>query len=382
MSKVIRLRKKIVVVKVGSSSLTTRSGEVSVDKLAQVVAHVSHLKKSGPRVVMVSSGAIACGFRMLGMQGRPQSIREKQAAAAVGQGILIQHYRERFGQSGLEIAQVLLNRSDFSHRERYRNALNTLDLLLDRGVVPIINENDSVAVEEIQWGDNDFLAAQVAGLLQAQWLVLVTSADGVYTSDPALDPQAEAIPYLSHISPDWLAQLDTTHSKFGTGGMRSKLEAARHAIEFGTHVYIGQAQPEKTWLQNVLSGVGTGTYIGTKERRGAPISRKRQWIGFHSDISGRLTIDAGAERALQQEHRSLLPCGVICVEGKFLPGDVVEVVGLNGSVLGRGVVNFSSRLLHQVKGLQTEDIVAHWQVEAEEVIHRDNWVPQEERRSG
>lgn len=381
MLRVIGLSDQIVVLKIGSSSLTTRTGEVSIDQLQQVVAHVSRLKENGPRVVMVSSGAVACGFRMLGMKGRPQSIREKQAAAAIGQGILIQHYREMFKQTGLEIAQVLLNRSDFSHRDRYRNALNTLDLLLARGVVPIINENDSVAVEEIQWGDNDFLAAQVAGLLQADWLVLVTSTDGVYTRDPALDPQAEAIPYLSHISSEWLSQLDETRSKFGTGGMRSKLKAARHATAFGTKVYIGQAQSGRAWLLDVLDGKGTGTYIGSKERE--PVSRKRQWIGFHSEIRGRLTVDRGAERAIQQERRSLLPCGVIRVEGDFLPGEVVEVVNENGKALGRGIVNFSSRLLHQVRGLQTADIALYWQVDVEEVIHRDNWVQQrEERKSG
>ena len=172
------MRKQTVVIKIGSSSLTQVTGEVSVDKLSHIVQQVATLKKVGHKVVIVSSGAVACGFRLLKLNGRPRTIREKQAAAAVGQGILIQHYRQLFRQSRMEIAQVLLNRSDFSDRQRYMNALSTLDLLLVRDIVPVINENDSVAVEEIRWGDNDFLAAQVAGLLQADWLVLVTSADG------------------------------------------------------------------------------------------------------------------------------------------------------------------------------------------------------------
>lgn len=365
------MRKQTVVIKIGSSSLTTVTGEVSVDKLSHIVQQVASLKKMGHKVVIVSSGAVACGFRLLKLNGRPRTIREKQAAAAVGQGILIQHYRQLFRQSRMEIAQVLLNRSDFSDRQRYMNALSTLDLLLVRDIVPVINENDSVAVEEIRWGDNDFLAAQVAGLLQADWLVLVTSADGVYTYNPEMDPEAKPIPYISSVSQELLERMDWTHSKFGTGGMRSKLEAASHASDFGTNVYVGKAKPGDTWLLDVLEGRGTGTYIGTHE---PPPSRKRQWIGFHSDISGRLTVDEGAERALEREHRSLLPCGVVSVEGQFEEGEVVEVVNKRGMTIGRGVVNMPSRVLEQAKGMQTKDIVSRWKGVPEEVIHRDNWV--------
>lgn len=374
------MSKQTVIIKIGSSSLTQATGEVSLSKLEQMVEHVRDIKKAGYRVVIVSSGAVACGFRLLGLSRRPQSIREKQAAAAVGQGILIQHYRNLFQNNGIEVAQVLLNRSDFSDRKRYMNVLNTLSLLLDRDIVPIINENDSVAVEEIRWGDNDFLAAQVAGLLQAEWLVLVTSADGVYTEDPSVDPLAEPIPYLHSVSKELLEQLGPTHSKFGTGGMRSKLEAARHATGFGTDVYVGTAKQDVGWLLDVLQGKGTGTYIGTKE---IPPSRKHQWIGFHSELSGRLTVDDGAKRALELEHRSLLPCGVIRVDGEFQPGEVVEVVSLSGRTLGRGVVNLSAKMLEQVKGLQTQEMLsAGWQVPSEEVIHRDNWVQQIEHGGG
>lgn len=373
------MRKQPTIVKIGSSSLTTSAGEVSLPKLQQVVKHISHIKQAGHRVVIVSSGAIACGFRLLGLTQRPQSIREKQAAAAVGQGILIQHYRELFQKNGLEVAQVLLNRSDFADRRRYMNVLNTLELLLDRRIIPIINENDSVAVEEIRWGDNDFLAAQVAGLLQAEWLVLVTSTDGVYTRDPSIDPQAEPIPYLSSVSEELLAQLGTTRSRFGTGGMRSKLEAASHATGFGTNVYVGCARREDDWLDKVLKGKGTGTYIGTT---GPPPSRKRQWIGFHSEISGRLIVDEGARRALEREQRSLLPCGVVRVDGEFQPGAVVEVACTKGDTLGRGVVNLSSRVLRKVKGLQTQEMMAKWAIETEEVIHRNDWVSPAIERGG
>lgn len=363
--------RQTLIVKIGSSSLTSETGELSLHKLARVVTHVSYLKRTGRRVVIVSSGAIACGFRLLGLNGRPQSIREKQAAAAVGQGVLIQHYRQLFNKRRLEAGQVLLDRSDFSNRRRYMNILNTLELLLERNAVPIINENDSVAVDEIRWGDNDFLAAQVAGLLQADWLVLVTGADGVYTRDPAVDPHAEAIPFMHSVSDEKLRQLDATRSKFGTGGMRSKLEAARHATQFGANVYVGSAKDRHDWLELVVNGGGSGTYIST---RGIPPSRKQQWIGFHSEVKGRVTVDEGAARALEQEHRSLLPCGVLHVEGEFEAGAVVEVVGTEGRTIGRGVTNFSSRLLNKAKGMQTEDINAKWPVQAEEVIHRDNWV--------
>lgn len=368
------MNQSTVVFKIGSSSLTHETGELSEEKVKQVVQNVSAYKRSGGNVVLVSSGAIASGYKQLNLTGRPQSVREKQAAAAVGQGILIQHYRQQFARYGLEVAQVLLNRSDFSDRQRYMNVLNTLNLLLSRNIVPVINENDSVATEEIHWGDNDFLAAQTAGLLQARWLVLATTKDGVYTQDPSVCQEATPIPYLPTVSKQFIRGMDDTHSPFGTGGMRSKLEAARYASQAGIRVYIGKMRGDDAWLSDVLNGKGTGTYIGAAS---VTPSRKEQWIGVHSKISGRLTIDDGAERALTQKNRSLLPCGVVGVDGHFQVGEVVEVINCRGETVGRGVVNFSSDLLNKAKGLHTRDIMARWNVQVEEVIHRDNWVRQE-----
>ncbi|WP_054950567.1 glutamate 5-kinase [Numidum massiliense] len=369
----------IAVVKIGSSSLATADGELSLPKMRRIVRQIAYMRRRGMRVVVISSGAVACGYRLLGLNTRPQSVKEKQAAAAVGQGILIEHYRQSFNDYGVEVAQVLLTRSDFSDRERCGNAFHTINLLLTRGIVPIINENDSVSTAEIRWGDNDFLAAQTAGFLQACWLILATTADGLYTKDPVRDAEAKPIPYLDTVSDSLLASLGSTRSKYGTGGMRSKLQAARYASSLGVKVYIGRAGAAETWLADVVAGDGTGTYVGADidpdESSHAPTpGRKRQWIAYLSQVKGRLVVDAGAAYVLKRGHASLLPCGVVRVEGEFRAGDVVEVAGECGEPFGRGVVNYAASVLRQVKGLQTQEIVRRLPEQAAEVIHRDNWV--------
>ncbi|PTX64549.1 glutamate 5-kinase [Melghirimyces profundicolus] len=365
------MQTETIVVKIGTSSLTDGSGRLDPSLLEGHVASLIRLKRSGFRVVLVSSGAIAAGFHDLGLSGRPCTLAGKQAAAAVGQVHLVERYRKAFTAFGESCGQVLLTRSDFDQRTRYLNALNTLNYLLERGCVPVINENDSVAVDEIRWGDNDTLAAMVAGLLQARWLLLITDTDGVYTANPMDHPDAEKIPHLNRVDEALLNRLDDSRSAFGTGGMRSKLTAARKAARIGVRVYIGTARESAGWMHDVIDGKGTGTYLDALPRR---VSRKEQWIAAHACPRGRLTVDGGAARALLESGGSLLPCGVVDVTGRFAAGEVVEVTGPGQLSLGRGVCRYSADLLRQVKGLQSHEALRLAPGCPEEVIHRDDWV--------
>lgn len=359
-----------VIVKIGTSSLTNSQGKLDERRLRHHVNSLNRLHHRGYRVVLVSSGAIAAGFHELGLSERPRTLEGKQAAAALGQGVLVQHYREAFALEGKTCAQVLLTRSDFDHRKRYLNALRTLNFLLDREVVPIINENDSVAVEEIRWGDNDTLASLVAGLLQAQWLLLITNTEGVYTDNPLRNPHATQIQYLDQVDDSLIQRLDDSKSDLGSGGMRSKLAAAKQAAEAGVKVYIGTEHSSVGWMEEVVEGNGRGTYIDCKTKQ---VSRKEQWI-THSTSQGQLWIDSGAENALLLKGSSLLPCGVVEVKGCFQPGELVEVTDMQGTIIGRGVSRYSALLLNQVKGWQSQKVQSFYPSTPEEVIHRDDWV--------
>ncbi|SFS59537.1 glutamate 5-kinase [Marininema halotolerans] len=355
------MKQPIVVVKIGTSSLVDERGRLDKKRLAHHVASIGEIKRKNFHVVLVSSGGIAAGFYELGLTERPRTLAGKQAAAAVGQGALIQNYRERFAEQGVICAQVLLTRSDFDNRSRYRNALQTLEYLLDRGVVPIINENDSVAVDEICWGDNDTLAALVAGLLQAEELLLVTNTNGVYTDNPQKNPKATLIHHLESVGEELLASLDDSKSTLGSGGMRSKLLAARIASEAGVRVHIGSEQLEIDWMIQTLMQQGSGTTIEAAPRH---ISRKEHWISRHSAPAGQLQVDEGAAQALLKEGSSLLPIGVVAVNGEFQEGDIVRVVDSTGVEIGRGMSRYAANWIVQVLGRRSEDVV----------IHRNDWV--------
>ncbi|PTM58100.1 glutamate 5-kinase [Desmospora activa] len=363
--------RQTVVVKVGTSSLTDDRGRLEEEKLARQVDGVLGLMETGYQVVLVSSGAIAAGFHELGLSSRPRTLAGKQAAAAVGQGALVQRYRERFAAKGKGCAQVLLTRSDFADRVRYLNALATINYLLGKEVVPIINENDSVAVDEIRWGDNDTLAALVAGLLQAEWLLLVTNTDGLYTDNPHKNRQAQPIRRLTEVDDTLLQQVDGSKSTFGSGGMHSKLTAARLAAKTGVRVYIGTAKDDPSWMRNAVQQEGSGTYIEAAARH---VSRKEQWIAVHSASTGRLHVDNGAARALLQEGGSLLPCGVTAVEGTFAEGEIVEVIDSMGVSIGKGRIRYPATLITQVMGWQSTDVLKLNPDAPAEVIHRDDWV--------
>lgn len=361
------MKKQRIVVKIGSSSLTNDNGEIDQLKFNDHVDALAMLKNSGHEVIVVSSGAVAAGFARLGYPSRPLTIKGRQAAAAVGQSLLIQSYIERFSKHQIVPAQILLTRLDFSNRERYSNAFAAMSELLERGIMPIINENDTVSVDELTFGDNDMLSALVSGFLHADQLIILTDVNGIYTSNPRTDPNAVRLDKLDEITEELLGGADDNGSKVGTGGMRSKLLAAKTAHTLAVPVFIGTGSGSAKLL-DILKGKGDGTYISSPFSNA--INTKRQWIALHSEAAGRLYVDKGAETAILHDGRSLLPAGVFKVQGEFASGEVVEVFGVDG-LIGKGQVTYSSADLKETiqQRLQSETAQP-----MPEVIHRDRWV--------
>lgn len=361
-----------VVVKIGSSSLTSEEGGLNRERIQYFASELASLHQQGDSVMLVTSGAVAAGFRQIGYTARPKLVHEKQAAAAVGQALLMQAYEEAFSQYGIVAAQILLTRADFSNRRRIQNALMTIEELLRLRVIPIINENDTVATDELvlKFGDNDNLSALVAAMTKASKLVIITDMDGLYTEDPRINPQAVKIDRVDLISEDIMKLAGGAGSSVGTGGMRSKIEAARIAMRGGVHAFIGKVQQNGD-LALAVEGSGRGTYFDTK-RNSLPM--KKQWLGFHSMPQGRISVDDGAVTALLEGGKSLLPAGVTDTEGEFHPGDVVEVTNRLGETLGRGVVNYAAWQIQAVAGLTTKEVRRRVDVSRIEVIHRDEWI--------
>lgn len=359
-----------IVVKIGSSSLTSSEGGLNRDKVRFFAGELSRLQQAGHQVLLVTSGAVAAGFTTIGYKKRPKLLHEKQASAAVGQALLMQAYNEAFAESGIPVAQILLTRPDFSNRKRGQNALLTIEELLSHGVIPIINENDTVSVAELKFSENDTLSALVANLVKAQKLVIITDMDGLYTDDPRKNADAVRIEHVDHIGQELFEFAGGAGSSVGTGGMRSKIEAARIATRGGVPVFIGRVT-EPGDLELAVRGEGKGTIFSTSLDN---LPMKKQWVGFHSFPQGTVTVDAGAARALVTGGKSLLPAGVTGLSGEFHPGDVVEVANPDGAVLGRGVVNYAHWQLKAVAGLSTEEVQKRVEVLRMEVIHRDEWV--------
>lgn len=359
-----------VVIKFGSSSLTSQDGNIDKQKISRYVNQIAELKKNGYDPVIVSSGAVAAGYGHIGYKKRPRILQQKQAAAAVGQALLMQVYHEMFAKHKLVVAQLLLTRMDLTDRVRCHNAFNTLEELLKQEAIPIINENDSVSVNELKFGDNDSLSSFAANLVKASHLLIVTDTNGLYTADPRKNPDAVRIDQVDMISEEIIKLAGGSGSDVGTGGMRTKIEAARVALFGGISVYIGHLTDESTLL-NIMNGHGDGTYF---HHSSSPLSVKKQWLGFHSLVRGELIIDEGAQKALIQQGKSLLPAGVHDVVGEFHSGDVVEVKNMSGTTLGRGICNFSHWQIHAVKGMSSEEVMKRVQVDKLEVIHRDEWI--------
>ena len=362
--------KQRILVKIGSSSLTSDEGGLNRDKIAFFSAELAALHHAGFEVLLVTSGAVAAGFRKIGYPKKPKDVHEKQASAAVGQALLMQCYNEAFARNQIGVAQILLTRSDFSDRKRMQNAMMTIEELLQHRIVPIINENDTVSVDELKFGDNDMLSALVANLVKAHQLVIITDTDGLYTDDPRNNKDAKRIERVNQIDEDMLRMAGGSGSSVGTGGMRSKVEAARIATRGGIPVFVGRVASPKD-LVAAINGHGKGTYFETS-LHSLPV--KKQWVGFHSLPQGEIIIDTGAEEALLNGGKSLLPAGVRDLSGEFQQGDVVEVRSTAGRVVGRGIINYTTSQLRLVIGLSSEEVRKQLDVPRIEVIHRDEWI--------
>jgi glutamate 5-kinase len=353
-----------LVVKVGTSSLVTPGGGVSRTRLDRLVTQVAAAARERPSV-LVSSGAISAGLRPLGMVRRPSDIPALQAAAAVGQGRLMAAYSEAFARRRLVAAQVLLTQDDFVHRRQFVNAKNTFQRLLAAGAVPVVNENDTVATEEIRFGDNDRLAALVAVMVQADLLVLLSDVEGIYSRDPR---KGRAV-LLREVAD--LGGVHATGPHRGLGGMASKIEAATIATAAGIGVVVANASRASV-LDRILDGEAVGTYLPPAPRRQRA---RKAWIAFVRDVRGRLGVDDGAERALRKDGRSLLAAGVRSVEGGFAAGDAVEVTGPGGRAFARGIVNYGSGELARIAGRSGADLASlPGGPYDREVIHRDQLV--------
>jgi glutamate 5-kinase len=358
-----------VVAKLGSSIVADDAGELRAPVLDSVCEQVSELHTEGENMVMVTSGAIARGMRLMELGGRPGAIDELQAASAVGQGSLFRAYEERLAGGGLHTAQVLLTAFDIAARMHYVNARQTLRRLLDWRVVPIVNENDTTATDEITFGDNDFLSAQVAILLEARLLVLLTDIEGLHTADPRRDPEARLVEQVTDFSKLDEYEIGVRTSAFGSGGMRSKVAAAEMASAAGIPVVICDGTAPGTLLA-AARGEAVGTRFAPHDEHTPSF---KLWLRYAKPAQGRLVVDAGAARVLRERGSSLLPVGITGVEGEFEPGDAVEVV-TDGEVVGKGIVNFSAAELGRVKGMKTGEVRAVLPRAAEEAVHRDYFV--------
>ncbi len=356
-----------VVVKVGSSSLTRPDGHLSAARLNALVEALVDYRAKGHQVLLVSSGAQAAAMGALNLKRRPRRLAEAQAAASVGQGLLMAQYTAAFGAFGLQVGQVLLTAEDVLRRAQYKNARRAFEELLRLDVVPVINENDTVATDEIRFGDNDKLAALVAHLASADALVLLSDVDSLYTANPSR-PGATRIPRVRSFDEVEDLDIGSRGSDFGTGGMLSKVAAAAMATSSGIPVLLTSAESAST----ALEGGDVGTWFDVTGKRLAP---RQLWLAYAADVEGQILVDQGAAEAVTQRQASLLPAGVTGAVGEFGAGDVIEIADQTGRVLARGRSGFSAPQLEQVQGLSICDIEARFGTGlAHEAVHRDELV--------
>lgn len=355
------MEEKLIVFKVGTSSLTQANGSMDRAKVAQITNQLASLHQAGYHIILVTSGSIAAGFRRLGFEKRPKKIAEKQAAAAVGQGLLIEEYTQNLMKDGVVSAQILLTQDDFADSRRYQNASQALRVLLQHRVIPIINENDTVAVDEIKVGDNDTLSAQVASLVKADLLVLLTDVDGLYTANPIKDPQAQHIPIVEELSAELFEMASGAGTDNGTGGMVTKLNAALLATKSGVPVYICSSQAPDSLIAAVDQS-NKGTLFKANAQA---LPQRKQWLTFYARADASVSVDSGAVAAMTQEGRSLLVSGIKGIDGDFGVGDIIEVYGPDQTLIGRGKAKQSAhQLRHAISDPQPEGIF----------IHRNDWV--------
>ena len=359
---------KKILIKIGSAVLSGDDG-LDLKIIDSLVQDMSHLVNQGYSVVLVSSGAIVSGKHRMKITGKLKSIPEKQAAAAIGQGRLMRVYSKSFEKNGLYVAQILLTLADLTDRQRYLNIRNTLSTLMEWGAIPIINENDTVAVDEIKFGDNDNLAAMIANIIEADLFINLTSTDGLYDCNPTAFKKAKLIHVVSEFTEEIETAATGETSSAGTGGMRSKIQAAKKVTAIGIPCIIAPGK-KKNILTEIISGKEIGTLFLPMADR---LNSKKYWIAFTLRPRGKLVIDDGAKKALLEKGKSLLPSGVVEVEGDFDLGDAVNCVGRDGTILAKGLVNFSSDEIRKIKGFKSShfyQVLGH--KDYDEVIHRDN----------
>ena len=366
-----------LVIKIGTSSLTEpSSGDIHISAIASLVEVVVKLRQVGHRVVLVSSGAVGIGCARLGIKEKPSKISLKQAIAAVGQGRLMGIYDDFFGLFNQPVAQVLLTRANLIQRQHYINVYSTFQELLELGVVPIVNENDTVAVEELKFGDNDTLSALVASIIEADWLFLLTDVDRLYSANPRLDPDAIPIMTVNH-QDLWNLDIDTNsggtnaQNQWGTGGMATKLSAAKIAAIAGVKTVICKGS-EPNSIPKILAGENLGTQFEPQPRT---VNARKRWIAYAMIPVGKLLLDEGAVNAVLTKGRSLLPAGIIDVFGSFEAQQAVSLCDRTGKELARGLTNYSSTEIQQIQGQQSEHISQILGFEGSDtIVHRDNLV--------
>jgi glutamate 5-kinase len=365
------MARRTIVVKLGSSTVTRSDGKVDREYLGRLADQVVRLREDGDRVVIVTSGAIAVGVEALGLESRPTDMPTLQATAAVGQVRLVDAYRTIFNERGVYVGQVLVTRHDVAHRQQYVNACQTLERLLDLGIVPIVNENDTTAVEEIRFGDNDYLAALVGIMVRADLVIILTDIAGLYSADPRSDETARLIDRIDEITEEHFASAGGPGTHVGSGGMTTKLEAARVLMKAGIPLVVCDGS-----RPDVVVDVAAGVPVGTLFAAGpAAVKGRKLWLAYAGQPRGSVTIDDGAKDALCLRGKSLLPAGVTDVTGSFVVGDAITVLDSTGRVVARGLAGMSAEDLRKTKGLKSAEISAvlpDW--DGAEVVHRDHLV--------
>lgn len=361
---------KRIVVKVGTSTLTHVDGQINLQQMEEIVKDIAELYTKGHEVVLVSSGAVGAGSGRINKKTKPKTLPEKQAIAAIGQVALMHRYEQLFRTYGIVVGQVLLTKDDLTNRKRNLNAKNTLGTLLSMGAIPIINENDTVAVDEIKLGDNDRLAAYVAALIDADILMILTDIDGLYTSNPSKGNGGVLVEKVEKITPEIEAYAGGEGTLFGTGGMATKIMAAKIGTSAGVYVLIGNSH-NHSFMVDALRGDVAGTVFIPHNRK---IQTKKKWLLISSKAKGKVFVDDGAKDALMNEGKSLLPIGITGTEGSFAKGDVVSVRDAKGFEIGRGITYYGSKEIDKIQGRKTKEIegILGEDYEYDTVIHRDN----------
>ncbi len=363
---------KRIVIKVGTSTITYANGKRNFSQIDRLAREISDLQNQGKEMIMVTSGAVAVGVDRMGLPGKPKTIPGKQAAAAVGQGVLMHTYEKFFADYGQIVAQVLITKTEAIDRHRYTNTRNTFMELMRQRVIPIVNENDVVALDELKIGDNDNMSALVAGIVDADLVIILSDVDGLYTANPQTHPDAVIVPEVAEITPEIEASAGGVGSARGTGGMATKIQAAKAATSSGIHLVIASGT-EKNAITRVLQGEELGTLFVSRENR---LQFRKRWLAFGAKIAGSIVVDDGCAKAIRKAGGcSILPAGVFAVQGEFLPGSTVSVIDKDAHELARGLVHYSSAELEQIKGCNSGEIaniLGHKNFD--EVIHRDDLV--------